>query len=118
MLWGNAFGIMANRFMVFLTTIALRDDKVVNLILATCCLHNFMVETNKHTYLSVRDVEDTDQYSITAGIWRNDPALTGLSTSLNRNPAQIAKQQRKELTDYFMSDYGSVPCQEYMVTPQ
>lgn len=60
-------------------------------------------------YLCVQDVEDTDQHSITAGIWRNDPALNGLSTSSDRNPAQISKQQRKELTDYFMSDYGSVP---------
>lgn len=112
----NAFGILASRFRVFLTTIKLSNEKVVTLILAACCLHNFMVETNKHSYLSAQDIENTDQYTITAGTWRNDPMLTGLSTSSDRNPAQIAKQQRKELTDYFMSNFGSVPWQDYMVT--
>ena len=112
----NAFGILANRFQVFLTTINLKDHQVVNLIMAACCLHNFMVENNKHTYLSIHDVEDTDQHSITAGIWRSDPVITGLSTSSDRNPAQIAKQQQKELTNYFISDFGSVPWQEHMVT--
>lgn len=67
--------------------------KVVNLILAACCLHNFMVENNKHAYLGAHDAEDTDQHSIIPGIWRSDPALIGLSTSGDRNPAQIAKQQ-------------------------
>lgn len=112
----NAFGILANRFRVFLTTIRISNDKVVTLILAACCLHNFMVETNKHTYLSAQDVENTDQHSIATGTWRNDPPLTGLSTSSDRNPAQIAKQQRKELTDYFMSNFGSVPWQDNMIT--
>ena len=112
----NAFGILANRFRLFLTTIKLSNDKVVSLILAACCLHNFMVETNKHTYLSVQDVENTDQHIIATGTRRNDPPLTGLSTSSDRNPAHIAKQQRKELTDYFMSNLGSVPWQDYMIT--
>ena len=112
----NAFGILANRLRVFLTTIKLSNDKVVTLILAVCCLHNFMVETNKHSYLSPQDIENTDQYTITAGTWRNDPMLTGLASSSDRNPAQIAKQQRKELTDYFMANFGSVPWQDYMVT--
>lgn len=112
----NAFGILANRFRVFLTTIRISNDKVVTLILAACCLHNFMVETNKHTYLSAQDVENTDQHSIATGTWRNDPPLTGLSTSSDKNPAQIARQQRKELTDYFMSNFGSVPWQDNMIT--
>ena len=89
----NAFGILANRFQVSLMTINLKDHKVVNLIMAACCLHKFMVENNKHAYLSINDVEDTHQHSITAGIWRSDPVTTGLSTSSDRNPAQIAKQQ-------------------------
>lgn len=76
-----------------------------------------MVENNKHAYLGAHDAEDTDQHSIIPGVWRSDPALIGLSTSGDRNPAQIAKQQWKEVTDYFMSDYGSVPWDQYMVIP-
>ena len=36
----NAFGILAHRWRVFLTTIKLSPDKVTDIILATCCLHN------------------------------------------------------------------------------
>lgn len=111
----NAFGILANTFRVFLTTINLAPDKVVNIILAACCLHNFLVENNKHAYVSAHDVEDTDQHSFTAGVWRNDPQLISVSGGSNRNPAQCAKEQRQELTDYFTSDFGSVPWQDYMI---
>ena len=38
----NAFGIMANRFRVFLTTIALAPHKVDELVLAACVLHNYL----------------------------------------------------------------------------
>ena len=74
-----------------------------------------MVENNNHTYMSVNDVEDTDRHN-TAGVWRNDPALTCLPACTERNATGKAKMQRNELTDYFTSDYGSVPWQEYMVT--
>jgi hypothetical protein len=58
----NAFCILANLFRVFLTTIQLSLDKVVDLILAACCIHNFMVENNMHKYISALDVENTDQF--------------------------------------------------------
>ena len=82
----NAFGILANRFRAFLTTIKLNPDKVVDLVLAACCLHNYMVENNKHAYTSVIDVEDTDQLQLISGTWRNDPQLSGLAPTTGRNP--------------------------------
>ena len=63
----NAFGILANRFKVFLTTINLDHKKVDDIILAACCLHNFMVEHNKGNYLSCQDIEDTDIQQIIPG---------------------------------------------------
>lgn len=112
----NAFGMLANRFRVFLTTINLSPDKVVDIILAACCLHNFMVENNMHTYISAVDVEDTDQLQFTSGTWRDDPQLSGLLATSGRNPPQNAKKQRTELTNYFVSDFGSVPWQEYLTS--
>ena len=56
----NAFGILANRFAVFRTTIKLDPGKVVDIILAACCLHNLMVEQNKNNYGSVQDFEDIE----------------------------------------------------------
>ena len=76
---GNAFGILANRFRVFLTTIKLDPDKVVDIILAACCLHNFMVEKNTDNYISVQ--EDVEHFNFINGQWRNDPQLCGLQTS-------------------------------------
>lgn len=111
----NAFGILANRFRVFLTTIRLSPDKVQSLILATCCLHNYMVSNNKHAYISALDKEDS-QHTVTAGMWRSDPALTNLAATSERNPTKKAKEQRIRLTEYFMSEEGSVSWQEYMTS--
>ena len=110
----NAFGMLANRFRVFLTTIKLSPDKVVDLVLAACCLHNFMVENNWHSYTSALDNEDTDKFQFTSGVWRNDPQLIGLAATSGRNPKQCAKRQREDLTKYFSSKYGAVPWQDYM----
>ena len=57
----NAFGIFANRWRVFLITIKLSPEKIItHLILAACCLHNYLVERNKGYYVSVVDVENSD----------------------------------------------------------
>ncbi|KAK1900112.1 Protein ALP1-like [Dissostichus eleginoides] len=43
----NAFGILANRFRVFLTTINIQDTaKVEDIVLACCALHNFLLTEN------------------------------------------------------------------------
>ena len=112
----NAFGIMANRFRVFLSPINLEPHKVTAIILAACCLHNFLIDNNKHTYISAaNDFEDTE-HVIVSGSWRNDPALSGLPSTSDRNPAETAKGQRNDIAEYFSSDHGSVPWQEYMIT--
>ena len=73
----NAFGILACRFRVFLTTIRLQPEKETYLILAGCCLHNFLVETNKHTYTSACDVENAN-HNVTPRSWRSDQALASI----------------------------------------
>ena len=40
----NAFGILANRWRVFLTTIHLTPETVDSVVLATCALHNLLCE--------------------------------------------------------------------------
>ena len=111
----NAFGILVNRFRVFLTTINLGPDKLTDILMAACCLHNYLVETNKQTYISVQDTEDTEHHEV-AGAWRADPVLTGLPSTSDRNPNFGAKEQRTMLTKYFLSESGAVPWQDRMVT--
>ena len=50
----NSFGILANRFRVFMTPISLDPAKVENIVIACCCLHNFSaLSTNQHMLLDV-----------------------------------------------------------------
>jgi hypothetical protein len=113
----NAFGILANRWRVFHTTIGISPEKVVNLVLAACCLHNFLVEHNKQNYLGVRDVEEIGGHNVVPGTWRTDAQLTGLCPTVPRKPQQSAKCQRAQLTEYFNSDAGSVPWQDHIIKP-
>ena len=103
----NAFGILANRFRVFLNTINLAPEKVTHLVLAACCLHNFIVEKNKSTYTSAMGV-DADEG------WGSNTTLVGMSPSVGRNSTTGAKSQRDKLAAYFCSECGSVPWQDYM----
>ena len=109
----NAFGILAHRWRVFLTTIEMCPDKLTYVIFAACCLHNYLVERNKPTYASAVDLENAD-HTISNGAWRNDARLCGLQSSLNHNPPRNAKEQREMLTTYFNST-GSVPWQGNMI---
>eukprot|EP00794_Sanderia_malayensis_P010419 gene10419-11510_t len=53
----NAFGILAHRWRVFLTPMNMCPDKVTDIIFATYCLHNYLVEKNKGSYTSAADME-------------------------------------------------------------
>lgn len=109
----NAFGILAHRWRVFLTTMKLSPDKVTDIIFAACCLHNLMVEKNKASYTSAADLENTD-HTLVRGTWRNDQVLTNIQPTTLHNATKDAKTQRILLTDYF-NNYGSVPWQSSMV---
>ena len=109
----NAFGILAHRWRDFLTKIKLSPDKVTNVILAACCLHNFMVEKNKAGYAAAADLENSD-HSVSRGSWRSDAALTILQPTPSHNASRNAKLQRDLLANY-VNDCGSVPWQDNMV---
>ncbi|XP_028410490.1 putative nuclease HARBI1 [Dendronephthya gigantea] len=109
----NAFGILAHRWRVFLTTIKVSPDKVTDIILAACCLHNYMVDKNKVNYTAAGDFESAD-HTLSPGTWRNDPILNGLQPTPMHNPPRNAKHQREVLTQYF-NNSGSVPWQDNII---
>ena len=113
----NAFGILTNRWRVFLTRIKLCPDKVTYLVPAACCLHNFLVEKNKHSYTSAADADaENRDHTVTPGLWSSDPSLTRTDPSnTNRNPPKNTKDQRQSLTLYFNTN-GAVPWQDIMVS--
>ena len=113
---GNAFGVLAHRWRVFLITIKMCPDKLTYVIFAACCLHNYLVEKkNNSTYTAAADIEDAD-HTISEGVRRNEQRLTGLQSSSSHNPPRNTKAQREILTTYFNS-HGSVLWQGNMVLP-
>ena len=109
----NAFGILAHRWRVFLTTIKLSPEKVTGIIFAACCLHNLMIEKNKASYTLAADLENAD-HTLVRGTWRNDHVLNSIQPTTLHNASRDAKTQRELLTSYF-SNHGSIPWQHNMV---
>ncbi|XP_014665860.1 PREDICTED: uncharacterized protein LOC106807881 [Priapulus caudatus] len=108
----NAFGIMANKFRVFLTTIALPPETVDKIVMATCALHNYLhVKIGTGYVAKVGDSEDPGTHAITAGLWHKDPQLEQAALKPGTNPTKKAKAHRDLLKSYFNSELGPVDWQ-------
>eukprot|EP00794_Sanderia_malayensis_P011517 gene11517-biopygen9187 len=111
----NVFGIWANRFRVFTTTMALDPDKAVDVTLATIVLHNFLRNKSKDTYTGngVLDEEGVDG-DVVPGDWREDPDnltfLQALPATKNKRASLSATQVREALADHFYGP-GQIPWQ-------
>lgn len=114
----NAFGILANRFRVFMTPIALQPDSVEKVVLACCSLHNFLRARNEgwniYTPQFMMDREDHFTHDVIEGEWRSQPIASGM-TSLGQQGSNrstsTAQSVREHICNYFSSDAGSVPWQ-------
>ncbi|XP_064639343.1 uncharacterized protein LOC135494929 [Lineus longissimus] len=122
----NAFGILANRFRVFLAPILLSPEKVEILILAACALHNFLrvKKTNSFYPPGSLDREDTARGTVCQGHWRNvkksKDAYVDVSVQSGNRTTYTAQNIRDELRRYVNSDDGRVPWQNKfikMITP-
>ena len=78
----NAFGILANRFRVFMTPIGLAPEKVETIVLACCSLHNFLSSRlgsrTVYTPQGSLDAEDREIHAVSPGDWRQEPQPQGL----------------------------------------
>ena len=112
----NAFGILANCFRVFRTTLCLDPDKVVSIVFACLCLHNFLRHQRSDAYVPPGYVDSEDaNHQLVEGAWRMEGILQSVSMSRARNPSVEAKKQREALCQYFISPAGSVSWQADMV---
>lgn len=92
----NAFGILANRFRILLTTINLSVDKVEMITLTCCALHNFLLSKN-NTPSESDDFQDGRLAEMTANQGPNR----------STDEAQVI---RESFCDYFNGE-GAVPWQ-------
>ena len=102
----NCFGILAQRFRVFLTTIDLHPQFVEDLVMAACCLHNYLIENQSSFYVNQGDMDYEDgDHMLVLGSWRDSTAkqLMSLEKSKTHIGTLSARQQRDTMKEYFMS---------------
>jgi len=96
----NVFGITANRFRV------LRKYITVNIVLAICVLHNFLMSTqgSQSSYLQpgLLDTESTDTHEVQCGMWREEGMSSTNLLQLQRRPRPSSQNStRNELKRIF-----------------
>ena len=117
----NAFGILANRFRVFMTPIGLIPEKVEVITMACCTLHNFLrsrVEAWIYTPPGSLDAEDPRTHQLQLGVWHHEPQSTGLLPLARQGSnrcSSTAKDIRDQLCQYFNSKDSEVEWQQKMV---
>ena len=93
----NAFGILTNKFPVFITKIALEPEKVTKLVLAACALHNTLITSG------TADHKKPDTHNITPGSWREDKVLEQAALPVGTNVTVREKSQQEYLVKYVNS---------------
>ena len=97
----NAFGILANRFRLLYTVIALSPAKAELAVLAACVLHN---------YLRENEMENAS-CQVLDGQWQeNSVGMLGRITQSSNNRSPTARVVRDNVCRYFQSE-GQVPWQ-------
>ena len=111
----NAFGIWANRFRVFHTTIDLDPDRVCLLVHASVVLHNMLCLKSQETYVPAGFADRVEEDgSIVEGEWRNDSSATALRPlrpqSVGNNRKKTAGEIRETFARWFVGS-GAVEWQ-------
>lgn len=95
----NAFGILCQKFRVFLNKLQVQPKNADKIVLASLCLHNFLRTDNQ--FLSTLEEENNANES---SIFTNFHGLGGKSSTASMEVRDLYK-------DYFSSAAGAVPWQ-------
>ncbi|XP_011865182.1 PREDICTED: uncharacterized protein LOC105560570, partial [Vollenhovia emeryi] len=115
----NAFGILSSRWRVLHTCIRMKVESVEKIVLATTCLHNFMMmredrEDERKLYCPTTyiDNENGSNGIVTQGIWRDTAPclkLNNIGRFGSNNATRTAITQRTTLAEWMLTDEGQVP---------
>ena len=110
----NGFGILANRYRCLLTTLEIKPENVVSVVLACICLHNVM--RTRYPLLQNRVMDrEQDDHTFTPGEWRSETLMHDLDKVKAPNAmSRLAKATRVKMMHY-VNNIGSVPWQWDMV---
>ena len=118
----NVFGILADRFRIFLSPILLSPKNVEILTLACCTLHNFLrgKAPLRCTPPGSFDVENLDRRELQHGDWRlglssQEEGLRSVKVVGSNNYKSTAKKTREKFCYYFNTPYGAVPWQDKFI---
>lgn len=116
----NAFGLIANRFRILLTSININTYDINYIVLAICTLHNFLMK-NSSSYIKQTsfDSENVETHEIEPGTWRQEinninETIASLQTNSVKNSSAIAKINRDEYLKFF-NEKGKISWQDEMI---
>lgn len=110
----NAFGILASRFRIYHTQINLEPNNIEKVVMASCVLHNFLMEHTPNSYAPPRCFyrENVDNGTvINTGYDTTRSNVENLQVQNRGNVLNDAKKVRLEYQTYFVND-GKVPWQD------
>lgn len=114
----NAFGILANRFRIFLSPMLLSPENVEKITLASCALHNFLRSKVPSEYSppGTFDVENLEDGCVQEGEWRADvgEGMPSINFVGSNNYSKDAKLIRDEFRTYFNTS-GAVSWQDNFI---
>ena len=112
----NAFGILAQRFQILLSTMQHTPDNVRIIVQACVCLHNLMRIRYPNMNTNQVDREDVQDARIIPGEWRLGRNMLDVVNVQGANRATLqGNKQRQYLKHYLNSAAGSVPWQMRMI---
>lgn len=110
----NAFGILASRFRIYHTQLNIEPENIEKLVMATCVLHNFLIELVPNSYAPPRCLyrENIDAGTVvTTGYDTTRSNIEDLQVQTQGNVINDAKKVRLEYQTYFVNE-GKVPWQD------
>jgi hypothetical protein len=111
----NAFGILANRFQILLSTMQHGPSTVKLIVKACVILHNLMRTRYPGLQNKQLDRPENENRDYVAGAWRQGRNLEDTQTVTGHNTAsKEGKKQRNLIRHWLNSTAGSVPWQDRM----
>lgn len=116
----NAFGVLANRFRVFTTTIyldRLDPDKATTITFATLVYHNMLCEFSNESYPEGYIDKEARNGSIIEGEWREEETesiFKRMPNCYTRKPSKHREELKNAFVEHFLGP-GQIPWQWKMI---